>query len=155
MRAELKRSSWEVYGLSAYDIDRTVAMFRALVEQRDRQFNEDWARLRVEQPDVADDIMDDVAHYTYERLNHLWACCLWRMQGVFEGILAQQFIGRERRFPGLRAKLTALREAGHIISPAKESELMEWADLRNALSHTPPETHRPPSLTLEDLLEYR
>jgi hypothetical protein len=48
-----------------------------------------------------------------------------------------------------------MRAAGYTIADEDYAELLEWASLRNALSHSPPEQYRPAMLKEADLLEYK
>lgn len=55
---------------------------------------------------------------------------------------------------GLRKKLEEVTKQEYTIDREDYDELLEWANLRNALSHFPPEQYRPAWLLREDLIEY-
>ena len=56
---------------------------------------------------------------------------------------------------GLRAKLDALKKEGYSVTDDEYDELIEWADVRNMLSHAPPEQYRPGPLLEQDVEEYK
>jgi len=155
VREELKNFDWHGYGLGISDLNYTISIVQNVLEERKQLVEERWARLREESPDIADDIMDDVAYYTWVENQYLWTFCLWRLQAIFEGILTKDILQDVGRLPGLRAKLAAVSRAGYSVDTELERELIEWAELRNALSHCPPEQFRPACLEEGDLLEYR
>jgi hypothetical protein len=155
LRQELKDFDWHTYGLGVSDIDYTVSIVRNAQKERDQLVKERWDREREENPGLADDIMDDVSYYTWVENQYFWTFCLWRMQAIFEGIITKSILPNAQRMLGLRSKLKAVRDAGFTVEANVENALIEWADLRNALSHCPPEQFRPAHLKEEDLLEYR
>ena len=155
MRDELKNFDWHTYGLGVSDLGYTLSMVQHIQSERNQLVDDQWARLREDSPELADDIMDDVAYYTWIENQYLWTFCLWRMQAVFEGIITKSIVKAERQLPGLGAKLAAVRRAGFTVDANLEEDLFDWANLRNALSHCPPEQFRPALLKESDLLEYR
>lgn len=155
MRAELKNFDWHLYGLGISDLSYTVSIVQSVLKERKESIDERWDRLRRESPDVADDIMDDVSYYTWVENQYLWTFCLWRMQAIFEGIITTSILESGSRLPGLRAKLSAVRKVGFTVEESLERDLLDWAELRNALSHCPPEQFNPALLKESDILEYR
>ncbi len=160
MRAELRdlseRDYW-VYGVSERDLEHTLRLAQSLVQTHFEAYRREEARVKAEQPELAADILDDVAYYTYIDAQYVWQFCLWRLQGILEGMIVHTFL-RERRskpFAGLRAKLDAMRAVGFSVQEADYDELLAWAVLRNALSHAPPEQARPGPLQEADVVEYR
>ena len=56
---------------------------------------------------------------------------------------------------GLKVKLDAVRDTGYTLDQEDYDELINWGNLRNALSHAPPEQYRPGPLNEEDIVEYK
>lgn len=162
MRPELRglteRDYW-VYGVRPWDFDHTVELVRSFVHARFELFRQEAEATRAgaSNPEWADEVLDDPAYYTYIDAQYAWQFCLWRLQGILEGIISRTLLRRTAATPtlGLKARLKSLRRAGYTLSKAEEAELLDWAALRNALSHAPPERYRPGPLTEEDALEYR
>ncbi len=77
------------------------------------------------------------------------------MQGILEGIISTKLLPENLKLFGLKTRLDAIKDAGYVIAPDEEKELEKWSKLRNALSHCPPEQHRPATLLESDLIEYR
>ena len=72
------------------------------------------------------------------------------------GLIVHTFLPntKGKRLPGLWAKLNAAKDAGLPLSQTDEEELLLWNDLRNAVSHAPPEQYRPIPFEESDLEEY-
>lgn len=154
MRKELKHFDWYVYGLSRKDLKYTIELVKTIFDQKALLINQEWEKVRLEEPELADDIMDDIAHYSWVEAQYLWSFCLWRLQGIFEGIITKKYINSDKSFQGLKAKITELKKLGFQISDSEKNQLIEWAKLRNALSHMPPEQYRPAMIMEEDIHEY-
>lgn len=160
MRETLKNiseSDYWVYGLSEDDYDYTVRLAKEFVEAKTTLFKQKSERVRIEQPEEADDILDDVAYYTHTDNEYIWHFCLWRLQAIFEGILVHKLLRDQKaeRLLGLKAKLDAIRAAGYPLSDQNYDDLISWGKLRNALSHAPPEQYRPGPLRDADVFEYK
>jgi hypothetical protein len=148
---------YRVYGVSDEDFQHTVELARKFIAPQFELLRQHDARVRVSDPVMADDIMDDIAAHTYVDAQYGWHFCLWRLQGLLEAILVHDFLGGEsaKKFLGLKAKLDALRGRGLPLSEVDYNELLSWGALRNALSHAPPEQYRPGPLAEEDVVEYQ
>lgn len=160
VRDQLKRlteDDYWVYGISESDFDHVLTLVREMIDARNEQYESNAARVRSESPDVADDILDDVAYYTYIDNQYLWQFALWRLQGLIEAVIAHQLISlkNNKKLFGLKAKLDALQKLGYSISSQEIDELMLWANLRNAISHAPPEQFSPAPIWEEDIVEYQ
>lgn len=160
MRDKLRKiteDDYRIYGLSDGDFGYTVELARGFAHAKRTVYELEAERVRAESPDLADDILDDVAHYSWIDTQYIWHFCLWRLQGVFEGLIVGKFLplNSNRRLIGLKAKLDAARAAGHSLTDQDYEDLLAWANLRNALSHMPPEQYSPGLLEEEDLLEYQ
>jgi len=159
MREELRgiaESDYWVYGLSIEDFDYTFRIADDFAGARRELLEQYEQRVRREQPDEADAVLDDMYYYTWIETQYLWHFCLWRLQAILEGIISHTMLDASvRRVRGLRARLDALREAGYTLPDDEYEELLAWATLRNALSHAPPERYRPGPLTKEDVMEYK
>ncbi len=55
---------------------------------------------------------------------------------------------------GLRSKISALLADGYTISKKHDADLHAWANLRNLLSHMPPEHYRTVAIDRYDIDEY-
>lgn len=157
MRDQLKgltEKQYWVYGITESDFDHAVELVREMIDARTEQYEKEAAKVRKESPDVADDILDDVAYYRYTDNQYLWQFALWRLQGLIEAVIAHQLIIDGKKLFGLKAKLEALQAGGYTIEPKEIQELLLWANLRNALSHAPPEQFRPAPLREKDIVDY-
>jgi len=162
MRAELKEigeTDYWVYGLSITDLDYTLIVANNLIQSSRQRLDLAIKDVRTEypDPDVHGELISDLAHYTWTEQQYLWHFCLWRLQGIMEGIIVYCLLERESssNLKGLYAKLSALRKAGYSLEDDEQKELIEWGKLRNALSHAPPEQFRPGPLNDEDVYEYK
>jgi hypothetical protein len=159
MRSELRglaESDYWLYGLSEEDFGYTLDLALRFVAARRRAYETYAAAVRLEQPESADDILDDVAHYTWVDMQYLWHFSLWRLQAILEGLIVHTFLknASSGRLLGLKAKLDAMMNAGFRLESRDYEDLLAWAQLRNAFSHAPPEQYRPGPLTEADVREY-
>ena len=161
MRAELKGLSEDeywVYGVKESDIPYTLDLVRQFIATSQDALRKKIHEIRSRDEDEQNiaEIQSDVAHYTWVNEQYLWQFCLWRMQGIFEALIVHTFIPdtKGKRLPGLWAKLNAAKDAGLPLSQTDEEELLLWNDLRNAVSHAPPEQYRPIPFEESDLEEY-
>ncbi|AKQ46054.1 hypothetical protein TH63_11035 [Rufibacter radiotolerans] len=162
MRKELKDFNWHVYGLSLSDYEYTFQIVTEVIRDRKKQLQQKIDTLEVFDGDgnlidlstgEGDEAIDDISYYNYIENLYLWHFGLWRLQGVFEGILKQEFFHQEK-LPGLKSKLDFIKKLNYRISQSDYDEILEWGKLRNALSHHPPEQYRPCELEEKDLKEY-
>ncbi len=161
MRDQLKQiseSDYWCYGLSERDFDHVYELVKKFVSlsQAEVKREVDKAVEKYPNPDINCEIISDVCHYAWCEEQYLWEFCLWRLQGVFEGLLVYSYIDKQKHknLIGLNSKLNAAIASGLKISDEQLSELRGWAKVRNALSHAPPEQFRPVPLKEEDILEY-
>lgn len=160
MREALRKyvnDEYAVYGVAEHDFEDTVELARTMVNAQMELVRQEDARVRAAQPEMADDIMDDIAAHTYTNAQYIWHFCLWRLQGLLEDIVVRTFLERtdSRGLTGLKAKLDALTAAGFTIAEVDRVELLDWGRVRNALSHSPPERFRPGPLTEDDVTDYQ
>ena len=160
MREELKqlneRNYW-VYGITKNDFSHAVELVQEMIEARAEQWKNYANKVRAVNPKDSDDILDDPAYYRYTDEQFLWTFSLWRLQGLIEAVIVYQLLENtpEKHLIGFKAKLCALRKAGFTLSDNEFDELIHWANLRNALTHAPPEVFRPVPLMETDVIEYR
>lgn len=156
MRSELKKFNWFTYGLTVADFDYTVDIVSGMVESRMRIAKIDTKNLEDDPSDAAGEILSDVRYYAWIECQYLWHFCLWRLQATLEGIITTTFLPKNQdlRLAGLNAKLNAMTKAGYYIDPEYREQLLDWARLRNALSHCPPEQYRPLGIDKADIAEY-
>ena len=160
MRKELKNilnKDYWLYGLSERDFDFTLRLTNDIIKAIKSNYKAIEKKVYAEKPDSAEDILDDISYYTYLDTIYVLHFCLWRLQAVFEGILYFTFIKPffNKNLVGLKTKLNKARSIGYKLSDSEFDELLLWGNLRNILSHAPPEEFRPINLTKKDLLEYK
>ena len=158
MRDNLKNlteKDYWIYGISESDFDHTVTLVGDLIDARSEQYQMKARQVRRESPDVADDILDDVAYYTCIDNQFLWQFALWRLQGLMESVITYQLIKENgNKLFGLNKKLKALKKKGYSLSNEEYEELLRWAKLRNVISHAPPEQIKPAPIGEQDIVEY-
>ena len=154
MRPELRRQDYHIYGLSEYDYDYFFDLVKRVAASHIERTQNHTAPFRNDP--VMAEAASDAAYYAHVDSVFLWEYALWRLQGIFEGLIMTLFLPhlREKRLMGLLAKLKAMQNAGYTLTAEDEQELTEWAELRNALSHRPPEQYRPSELRETDVQEY-
>lgn len=161
MREELKNFDWHINGLSKSDFDYTIRLIREIIEDRQNQLKlqtenvkgYDIGNILDNSTGIADEALADLGYYNYIDNLNLWNFGLWRLQGIFEGILKQEFFP-DKKLNGLKSKLKFIIDLGFKIEKEKYDDILEWGNLRNALSHFPPEEFRPIGLDETDLQEY-
>lgn len=155
MKSPIRSLHQRVYQLSPRDMDSVIELVSEIVDERTKEIDALEERLKTESPDIVDDVMDDARPYNFWRHNFLWESCVWRLQGIFEGILDERFLKNAKKYRGLRDRLNALKQSGFSIK--NEDKLISWADFRNELSHSPPkqiEGHGA-HLGKDDIVEFR
>jgi hypothetical protein len=110
-------------------------------------------------PEFADahvEVSADLRYYNHIEKGLLWSFALWRLQGMFEAVLVAHYLAEKQPKPllGLKAKLQGVAAGGFRTPEADVAELLAWANLRNLLSHSPPEHFRPVAVDREDVEEY-
>ncbi len=151
MRDILRKFDWHTYGLGCSDLDYVIGIIDKILAEREWLHKERMNEYTDHEEAV--EIISDLSHYQYEEnqlLNHF---LLWRIQGIFEGILKQTYFPNNNLM-GLKAKIEHVRSAGGDISDEDFKNLLEWGYLRNALSHFPPERYRSGPLARDDIEEY-
>ncbi len=121
MRAQLKNlteKDYWVYGITESDFDHAIDIVREMIDARTEQYKTEEALVRAESPDVADDILDDVAYYRYTDNQYLWQFSLWGLQGLIEAVIAHQLVetANTKKLFGLKAKLKALHGFGYSVA---------------------------------------
>ena len=152
----LTEKDYWVYGISEHDFDHVVELVREMIDARSEQYERYAKQVREKDPDVADELLDDVEYYRFTDNQYLWQFALLRLQGLIEAVITYQLIKKEKmiQLPGLKSKLTVLKKQGYSVSNEEFEELLLWAKLRNAISHAPPEQFRPVFITEQDIVEY-
>ena len=98
--------------------------------------------------------MDDVAYYTYMDNQFLWQFALWRLQGLFEAAIVHKLINnKSAKLMGFKQLLIEIQK-NYSITKKEIQELLLWANVRNSISHSPPEQHGSIVVTEEDIIEY-
>lgn len=156
MRDELKKFDWHTYGLKFSDFDYTIDLIDKLINSQNVVFEIEMEKVKMQyknEPDIYEEIISDVGHYDYLDnlfLNHF---ALTRSQGIFEGILKQEFFP-QKNLIGLKRKLDYVKNLNYSLNDYDYDQILEWGKLRNALSHFPPEQFRPGLLDKNDVKEY-
>ena len=150
MREELKNTDWHTYGLSISDYDYTKRLINELIEDRNKQIKIKGKELEAQKIDS--EAISDLNYYAYIDNLFIWHFGIWRLQGIFEGILKQEYFP-EKNMLGLKSKLDYARKVSNKINQENYNELLEWGKLRNALSHFPPEQYRPSLIQESDFNE--
>jgi len=157
MRDRLKDFNWHIHGLSEDDFDHIYNMVKKTIKDRNNILEEYKAQVEKENPVMAPDILDDTCYYHGLENLIIWQFALWRLQGIFEGLMILKYLGDpslSKKLIGLKAKLNKMKDAGYEISSDDNDALLEWGELRNALSHSPPEWYGYIDLGEADILEY-
>jgi len=160
MRKELQlilNKDYWLYGLNERDFDFTIRLTNDIIKAIKSNYKVIEKKVYATKPNLAEEILDDISYYTHLDTIFVLHFCLWRLQAVFEGILYFTFIKPfyDKNLVGLNSKLKKARSLGYTLSDAEIDELLSWGNLRNILSHAPPEEFRPINLTKKDVLEYK
>jgi hypothetical protein len=83
----LTEDDYWVYGITEPDFDHAVELVREMIDARTEQYKAQEAKVRLENPEAADDILDDVAYYRYTDNQYLWQFALWRLQGLIAAVI--------------------------------------------------------------------
>jgi len=163
MRDELKNFDWHVYGLQTGDFSATLRLIDEIISNRDDQlqrqisetvvYDEKGEKLSNDH-DGVNEVLDDLRYYKWIDDFFIYHFGLWRLQGIFEGMLRQEFFP-DKELNGLKKKLGTVIGIGYSIDNNDYLEIIEWGRLRNALSHFPPEKNKPAGLTRDDLTDYQ
>ena len=154
MRTELRKIIEFDFGYSIRDFDHTFQVTKKLDKERFEAVMKRQTEIEKEQPDLVDDIMDDIHWYSFLESFLIWHFGLWRLQAIFEGYVVKTFLDDNFKSGGLAKKLKGLREKGYSISDKDFNELIEWGQIRNALSHFPPSAYSHGILNEGDVEEY-
>jgi len=160
MRNELKKFDWHVYGLTLDDFSYTQELIKKIIDNQNSELEEKIKNLKDQykgksenESEILGEIISDLGHYNYVNNQFLWHFALTRAQGVFEGILKQEFFP-DKNLIGLKKKMIFVKGLKYRIEDSDYSEIIEWGKLRNALAHFPPEKYRPGLLNEDDVNEY-
>ena len=162
MREELKKivsNEYWVYGLHEADFDYILRLTREYINCRLEELEKEKQKAisRYSEAEIHGEIISDLGHYTWVDAQYLWQFCLWRFQGIFEALIIHTFlpVKPSKQMFGLRSKLNAIKASGYSITEEEYTELIEWVNLWNALSHSPPEQFAPGPLRESDVIEYK
>ena len=139
-----------------HDFDYFIELVDEIVTQRRAIIEADYARLQVEEPELADDMIDDPAYYSGLGSMYLWEFAFWRMQGLLEGMIEKEFLPQKNAgYRGLKDRLNGLNALGISISPSLQTQLDQCAMIRNELSHRPPRSYSPAGMTRDHVISFR
>lgn len=164
MRDELKDFNWNAHhDLKLYNYDETLKFTIELNNERELLLEHYVKNIQVTvylesgpvllNPEdvLCDDAKADMMFYNRMNTLYIWHFGLWRLQGIFEGILIQDFLP-PARYNGLKTKLDALLKNNYHIESCDYDAILEWGKLRNAISHCPPSGQI--DLQENDIVEY-
>ena len=155
---EITEEDYWVHGLSERDFYHIYDLVKKFISLSQAEVARESAEAVKNYPDsgINCEIISDISHYAWCEEQYLWEFCLWRLQGIFEGLFVNNYIDKMKytNLVGLNAKIKAAKDCGFKISDEDVVELKSWANLRNALSHAPPEQYRPVPLEENDIIEY-
>ena len=155
---QLNDGEYWVYGPSVYEFDNVMELMQKYSDYADASIEQMTKATSVpeELADAHAEVSSDLRYYNYIEKGLLWSFALWRIQGMFEALLVSHYLPNKPPKPliGLRSKLQAIATAGYVTAAEQEEELLAWGNLRNLLSHMPPEHYRPIAVDREDIEEY-
>ena len=161
MRDALRKLSdgeYRLYGPSTHEFDNVIELVQKYSDYADTCIEKmtESDTVPKEFADAHAEVSSDLRYYNYIEKGLLWSFALWRTQGMFEALLVSHYLPRKPDKPliGLRSRLQAMSSAGYETAVEHESELIAWGNLRNLLSHSPPEHYRPIAVDREDIEEY-
>lgn len=158
MRQELREFLSLTSYPNEYDLSRTIWIARKLHSGRLTLAIKDQEQAAKETTNEEDFMayVDDLHWYAYEESFFIWHFCLLRLQAILEGMIVGKYLGLQdsKNLHGLKSKLDSLKGAGYPIIEADYNALLEWAKIRNQLSHFPPSSHAPGPLEETDVVEY-
>jgi hypothetical protein len=160
MRKEVLEGYQDYYKLSKGDIENIFNFVVRTTRTRLEHFNNKVDKIEKDEPELFDDVVDDLTYYHYMEESFLWESCLWRIQGVLEGIVVQQYlepsleISDLKKLKGFKNKLDKLKNLGFKYNQAAYVKLLDWNDLRNRISHLPPRKYTQ-VLGKQDIVEYK
>jgi len=157
MRDELRDVSEEdylEYGFRLSDFDYTIHLLKSYEKDMNAGNQLKKSKILEKDPNISIEFIKEIDQNNWMKILYLWQFGLWRLQAILEGMIMNRFLPSHQPLFGLRNKLNAMKKSGFKISEIEFSELCQWARLRNALSHAPPEQFRPGPLRFDDLREY-
>ena len=135
MRAELKELINQIDELDTWHFKQTIELCQSLNDSHWQHTHAPFVGGDVSNQDYIEALADQ-NFQTASEVHYIWQLGLWRLQAIFEGLIEQNFLGNSKAY-GLRRKLKRLVDRGFTLSADEATELLEWANLRNALSHRP------------------
>ena len=151
----MQKHSRYVYGLKKEDLDYTLRLTKDMINASREVLDQKARKIKQENTEMVEDIMDDYTYYNYIDIQYMWHFCLWRLQAIFEGMIVTKFLShKDKKLFGLSSELKAMKEEGYTLDSKHYQQIMEWAKLRNTLSHQPPEQYRPIFMKEENIKEY-
>jgi hypothetical protein len=154
----LKENDYWLYGPSVFEFDYVTRLIQKFSDYADefvaRTADDISAPPEFAQPHL--EASSDLRYYSFLEKGLLWSFALWRLQGMFEALILHHYLPSrpKQHLIGFWTKLRALKEAGYRLDAKDEKELMDWARLRNLLSHAPPEHFHPIAIDRLDVEEY-
>ncbi|HIE1099161.1 MULTISPECIES: hypothetical protein [Stenotrophomonas] len=154
----LTEDDYWLYGPNVHEFDEVVGLIQKYSDYADACVEQMLSGADVP-PEFADahvEVSSDLHYYNHLEKDLLWSFALWRLQGMFEAIMVVRYLSKKPGKPlfGLKAKLEAMAAEEYLTAEADVAELLAWANLRNLLSHSPPEHFHPVAVDRQDVEEY-
>lgn len=133
MRPELVKFDDYFWGLTKNDFKSTSDLVKSFMKAYWKDL-----KLPIENNTVTPELDLFIDQHYYET-QFLIQFGIWRLQSIFESLLKINFDIRKTN--GIWNMIKDLKKKGYTV--IKESELLEWTQLRNKLSHSAPEMFHP------------
>ena len=153
MRSALRVLSAGDLGFSEYDVEETLILCRRLVASHWQATHGPLADLP-ENDQESIEVIADTNVRVFHEVQFVWHYGLLRLQGIFEGLIDQDFLRATEWSLGLKARLRSMKAAGYTLADDDFSALMQWSRLRNALVHRPPTSDSLARLEERDVAEF-
>lgn len=155
---KLKDGEYWIYGPSAHEFENVIEFIQRLSDYADECIDRMTSNEDVdpELTEAHEEVSSDLRYYNHIEKGLLWSFALWRLQGMLEATIVDHYLLNRPTKPlvGLRSKISALLADGYTISKKHDADLHAWANLRNLLSHMPPEHYRTVAIDRYDIDEY-
>ena len=137
MRAELLELSKHQEPISEYEIGFTIDICGQIVQSHWSATHRPFEGGSAADEHEYNEALSDQNFRTAYQVQYIWQLGLWRIVALFDAILSHWFpeLGRD----GLKRKIQRLEKLGVAFAPEVRRELGDWINLRNTLSHQPPE----------------
>jgi hypothetical protein len=132
------------------ELSESVRMIEKLLQLRINAINKSWEKIEKENPELVNDIMDDIVWYESIENQIIIQFGIWRLHSLFEKIMRQELLKN-----GIKAwsfvDILKLMHDSLSIDESLVEKVKLWGNLRHKLSHRPMDRLSFTSLKVEDL----